>query len=118
MHGTAYSTAVPAAGEPALFARGVVSLEIAERVLHAGEDVREHRRHLVDRLVVAEHLDEDAAESLAADVAERVVAVAAARRQVPRLHFRRHFGVVDAGQHVRVGTRPRKLVAGVGMAAY
>ena len=93
---------------------GLVGLSSAWRspssVLHAGEDVRQHRRHPVDRFVVTEHLHEDAALAFALEVAEGEVVIGALRRRLLRFDLGRHLRVVDAREDVGARARPRRLV--------
>src|ERR1039458_10187211 len=87
-----------------LHAGAVVGLQIAERVLHAGQDVLQHRLDGVDTFAVAVGFVEDAPLTLAADPAQTVVVVGA------RIVFLGLVGgtrlvVIDARQDVQVGAR-------------
>src|SRR4051812_45735242 len=75
-------------------ARRIVSLQVAQRILDAGQDVLEERRDCVVPLVVAVRLVEQAALALAADVAQREVMVGA-RSLLLRLVLVAHLGVID-----------------------
>src|SRR6185295_17721510 len=87
--GSRLAAGVPGSREPLLpirrltrrfHARAIIGLEIAQYVLHPGEDVFEHLRVVVvDRLVVAERFVEEPSLAFAPNPTERVIVVGALR---------------------------------------